>query len=89
MWDYFKDQYQEMRSFALNANLEGNDELNLSNSFLGYSAYIGYILIEHMQTNPVLRVFIHLLNESAMQNRISCSWSSTYGRQREISYCYF
>jgi len=45
----------------------------------GYSAYIGYILIEHVHANPVLRVFIHLLNESAMEKRVSRSWSSTSG----------
>jgi len=50
----------------------------------GYSAYIGYILIEHVHANPVLRVFIHLLNESTMENRIPNSRCSNRSSRQNL-----
>ena len=38
--------------------------------FLGYYAYVGFILVEHVHANPVLKVFIHLLNESVKFDKI-------------------
>ena len=31
--------------------------------FVGYTAYIGYLLLEHQHANPILQVFVRLLAE--------------------------
>ena len=31
--------------------------------FVGYTAYIGYLLLEHQHANPILQVFVRLLVE--------------------------
>ena len=40
--------------------------------FVGYTAYIGYLLLEHQHANPILQVFVGLLVEEIKnQNRNS------------------